>query len=295
MYSIDRRQVAVVIYNQLHSLRKTAKLLQVCHTTVCRWLKNPERKQRVQTKKPKIETITDVLKATILCDPFISIRKLKVLILETLKVSVSYELVRIAIKRLGFSRKKATFYSQPSTLPVKTATFLDQRDKFIQENRRIISIDETSFGRNDYKKTGYSKRGTKLFIKRKQDRITTQSVIAAVTDTGWIGHYQKDGSINHITFLQFLKQLDLKANDVVLMDNVRFHHKDTIKQYLTEKSVEILYTPPYSPWFNPIELCFSIVKRTFVESQNIQEAFASVKSTHFSAFFTKSLSSRERF
>ena len=34
MYPIDRRKVAIMIYERLQSLRKTAMLLDVCHTTV---------------------------------------------------------------------------------------------------------------------------------------------------------------------------------------------------------------------------------------------------------------------
>ncbi len=112
MYPIDRRKVVAMIYEQCSSLRKTAKLLQVCHTTISRWLKSPERleRQRKTSKIYKSEDIVQLLKLTIHNDPFISIRKLKFIIKDALNIDVSYELVRVAIKNLGFSKKKAHFY-----------------------------------------------------------------------------------------------------------------------------------------------------------------------------------------
>ena len=45
MYHVDRRKLAVHMYSILGSLRKTAKLLMVSHSTIFRWLASPERKQ----------------------------------------------------------------------------------------------------------------------------------------------------------------------------------------------------------------------------------------------------------
>jgi len=44
MYPVDRRTLAVHIYSLLKSLRKTATMLQVSHSTISRWLKNPIKK-----------------------------------------------------------------------------------------------------------------------------------------------------------------------------------------------------------------------------------------------------------
>ena len=44
MYSLDRRKLATHIYSLFPSLRKVARILNVSHTTVARWLKHPERK-----------------------------------------------------------------------------------------------------------------------------------------------------------------------------------------------------------------------------------------------------------
>ena len=64
MYPVDRRKLAVHMYSILGSLRKTAKLLMVSHSTIFRWLASPERKQYNRTKHRilKSEKNIDVIK-----------------------------------------------------------------------------------------------------------------------------------------------------------------------------------------------------------------------------------------
>ena len=205
------------------------------------------------------------------------------MILSTLNINVSKELIRIAIKRQGFTKKIARFYGEPKTLPEKTKEFLQLRDKYIDENRIFISIDETSFGRNGIITKGYSTKGNKLFVRKQKPRITTTSVVAAFSMNELVGRLDVEGSINTDLFVQFIDALDLYPGMVLLMDNVSLrvstrafaHHSKKIKDLCKSKNIDILYTPPYSPWFNPIELCFSIVKRHFYKYQDIDKAFDS--------------------
>ena len=149
MYPIDRRKIACHIYSMINSLRKTAKLLQVSHSSIQRWIKHPE--QKPYTKKSNVQyksiLIVDIIKCSIMTDPFISICKLRELIKETMRMDVSKELIRIAIYRLGITKKKARFYGSPSTLPKLTEEFIVKRQQFLDDGRNFISIDETSFGR----------------------------------------------------------------------------------------------------------------------------------------------------
>ena len=73
------------------------------------------------------------------------------------------------------------------------------------------------------------------------------------------------------------------------MDNVSFHHSIKVKELCKSKNLDILYTFPYSPWYNPIELYFSIIKRHYYQYQDIDKAFDSITDDHLQAFFNKSL------
>jgi transposase len=291
MYPIDRRKMALRIYSFFNSLRKTAVLLQVSHSTISRWLKNQSRKQYTKTKNKiyKSDVIIETIRIAIHNDPFISITKLSILLKETMHITVSKELVRLAIAKLGLSKKKARFYGEPNNLKEKTTTFLEHRDAYIKQNRRFLSIDETSFGRNGINTFGYSKIGSPLYIKKKQARMTTTSSVCCTYSDGTFVNKNIYGSFNTERFSDFLNTLDTQKNDVILMDNVRFHHSKSVAELLKRKNVDILFVPPYSPWFNPIELCFSIVKREYYKSQDIAKSYSALTCKHILSFFKKSL------
>jgi transposase len=159
----------------------------------------------------------------------------------------------------------------------------------LKQGKTFLSIDETSFGRNGFELKGYSEIGKKLFVRKNVPRMTTTSVIACASSTGWINTQSSQKANNTESFLKFLQSLNLGPDMVVLLDNVSFHHSKAVKDFLASKFIQVLYTPPYSPWFNPIELCFSSVKRHFRKNQDIEQAFVSVQSEHFGRFFQKSL------
>ena len=99
-------------------------------------------------------------------------------------------------------------------------------------------------------------------------------------------------SFNTTRFCSFIEQLQLKPNDVVLLDNVSFHHSKSVRDLFYSRGIEVLYVPPYSPWYNPIELCFSVVKRAFYKNRDVASAFQSLlcQPDLIGSFFVKSLS-----
>ena len=60
--------------------------------------------------------------------------------------------------------------------------------------------------------------------------------------------------------------------EVASRTQASIHKGDEVNNVFKEKGFIKLYVPPYSPWFNPIEGCFSIVKRYPVK-QNLRPAF----------------------
>ena len=75
-----------------------------------------------------------------------------------------------------------------------------------------------------------------------------------------------------------MSSLDFPKDTLFLLDNVSFHHSKAFINLANTRGWKILYTPPYSPQYNPIELIFSHVKRHFRKTRNILESFATIKS-----------------
>jgi DDE superfamily endonuclease len=55
----------------------------------------------------------------------------------------------------------------------------------------------------------------------------------------------------------------LRADDVVIMDNLTAHKSPAAEAAIRAKGAWVLFLPPYSPILNPIEMTFSKLKKTF--------------------------------
>ena len=45
----------------------------------------------------------------------------------------------------------------------------------------------------------------------------------------------------------------LKSGKIIVMDNLSAHKGERVRELIEERGCELLYLPPYSPDFNPIE------------------------------------------
>jgi transposase len=296
MYPIDRRALAKRTYLHFQSLRKTAFVLQTSHTTISRWLKNPERARYPEKRKQnsKAFLITNTIKLAIQNTPFISLFALKQIAKQVHGFDVSRELLRTVIKRNGLSKKKPKFFSKPLNQEEKVHSFLQKRKAFVEAGSNFISLDETSFGRHGLVSKGYAPIGKPLVLKRAKPRVTTTSTLVAISENEILKREQTPGSFNTQKFLEFLKTLECPSGTVILLDNVAFHHSKVVKELIEFKGWHLLYVPPYSPWFNPIEGVFSIVKRHYYKHGFIDQAFQSVDSRHIEAFFKKAMETQQQ-
>jgi transposase len=72
-----------------------------------------------------------------------------------------------------------------------------------------------------------------------------------------------DGALDGAAFLAYVEQVlapTLSAGETVMMDNVPTHKIAGVQAAIEAKGASILYLPPYSPDFDPIEKPFSKIK-----------------------------------
>jgi transposase len=72
-----------------------------------------------------------------------------------------------------------------------------------------------------------------------------------------------EGSTNRTVFETYLEDVlcpTLKRGQVVVMDNLSSHKGERVRELIEGKGCELIYLPPYSPDFNPIEQAFSKIK-----------------------------------
>jgi transposase len=84
--------------------------------------------------------------------------------------------------------------------------------------------------------------------------LSLEGLVAAMTVEGFT-----DGAV----FLAFLRAIllpQLHPGQILIMDNLKAHKVAGVAAACAAAGVRILYLPPYSPDFSPIEECWSKVK-----------------------------------
>jgi transposase len=107
-------------------------------------------------------------------------------------------------------------------------------------------------------------KGTRLVEHVPHGHWKTTTFVGAIRASGWVAPLVVDGAINGQLFLGWVEQhlaRELQPGDVVVMDNLSSHKVKGVAEAIEAVEAQVLYLPPYSPDFNPIELAFSKFKR----------------------------------
>ena len=129
--------------------------------------------------------------------------------------------------------------------------------------RRLVFLDETWATTNMSRRYGRSRRGRRLLAKVPHGHWKTTTFVAALRHDGLTAPTVVDGAMNGETFLAYIQQQlapTLQPGDIVVLDNLAAHKVAGIREAIEKVGAKLVYLPPYSPDFNPIELVFSKLK-----------------------------------
>ncbi len=141
------------------------------------------------------------------------------------------------------------FWEKIRDIPVKDLIFLDEAGV----NLALVRLYARAL-------RGQRARGTRL-----QKRGKNVSMIGAIALKGIVASINLVGSTDGLTFEAFvLRKLvpNLWPGATVVWDNSTIHKGEAIEQAIIEAGAKLIYLPPYSPDFNPIENFWSKVKNT---------------------------------
>jgi len=110
---------------------------------------------------------------------------------------------------------------------------------------------------------GRARRGTRIAEATPQRHWQVLTTLGALALRGIVGAMTVESANDGDVFLAYLQQVlcpRLQVGDVVVMDNLSAHKVQGVRQLIIACGAELLYLPPYSPDFNPIEQCWSKLK-----------------------------------
>jgi transposase len=144
-------------------------------------------------------------------------------------------------------RKRSKFRKEVCELDVKHFKFLDESS---------INIDLTRL----YGRAAPNQRVVDSVPQSSGPQTTTLAVIGL---TGISAPLVLSGSVNGTVFYGYIEQCvvpTLQPGDILFMDNLSAHKVAGLKELIRPHGAHLIYLPPYSADFNPIELAWSKVK-----------------------------------
>ena len=117
-------------------------------------------------------------------------------------------------------------------------------------------LDETGATTAMTRLYGWGPCGERLVDAAPAGHWKTTTVVAGLRRTGLIAPCVLDGAMTGAVFRAYVEQMlapALSPGDVVVLANLQAHKVAGVKEAIRAVGASLLYLPPYSPDFNPIE------------------------------------------
>lgn len=145
-------------------------------------------------------------------------------------------------------------------------------------------MDETGIDTYLYREYGYAPRGEKVHDAIRGRKYKRVGIVAAQLGRKIVSPLVYSGTMDSSLFaFWFEKQLlpTLPPGTVIVMDNASFHRKSQLIPLAQKYGFRLIFLPPYSPEFNPIENFWAWLKRYL---RSVLSSYSSFDLALFDAF-----------
>lgn len=127
----------------------------------------------------------------------------------------------------------------------------------------LVFLDETGVSTNLTRRYGRAPKGKRCVDRVPHGHWQTSTFIAALRHDSLEAPWVLDGPMNGEAFREYVRRVlipTLHAGDVVVADNLSSHKVAGVREAIEACGAQLLFLPPYSPDFNPIENFFAKLK-----------------------------------
>ncbi|WP_184451133.1 MULTISPECIES: IS630 family transposase [unclassified Rhizobium] len=180
------------------------------------------------------------------------------------QVGISRSALGAWLQRRGWTFKKKSAHAleqdRPDVLKRRRAWFDGQLDL---DPEKLIFLDETGLSTKMARLRGRAIRGERCRAGVPHGHWKTTTFTGALRLSGMTAPFVYDGAMNGNVFLAYVEQVllpTLQIGDIVVMDNLPAHKAAGVRDAIERAGAKLMFLPPYSPDFNPIENAFSKLK-----------------------------------
>ena len=143
---------------------------------------------------------------------------------------------------------------------------------------RLVFVDECSTNVRLVPLRARAPRGDRAYGKAPRNWKENVTLISSITSVGLGPSMSIEGSADGEAFSLYVERFlcpSLKQGQIVVMDNLQVHKMKKVRKLIEDWGCSLVFLPPYSPDFNPIEEAFSKIKTILrkAKSRSVEALF----------------------
>lgn len=269
-YSTDFREKIIETYeNEAISQRQLAKQFRVSLAFIIKLLKQyretGELAPRYSPGRPRLlsEEQIKCVKELVEAKNDVTLEELCHELEQRFGRTVSESTMCRVMKRLNLTRKKKSLHpSEKASERVQLARreyWEEVRDVKVRD---LVFIDESGVNLGLMRLFAWAMEGQRAYGERPR-RGKNISIVAGISLGGVVASTVLEGAFDGLSFEAFVANRlvpNLWPGACVVMDNCSIHKGEEIRELIEGAGAKLVYLPPYSPDFSPIENFWSKVK-----------------------------------
>ncbi len=136
--------------------------------------------------------------------------------------------------------------------------------------RKLMFVDEMGTNTSLSPRYAYSPKGRRAYAKVPRNRGANITLLASMSLEGMGPCLAVEGATTATVFEAYIEKVlapRLRRGQTVVVDNLGAHKGERARKLIEERGCRLLFLPPYSPDFNPIEEAFSKIKGALRKAQ----------------------------
>lgn len=161
--------------------------------------------------------------------------------------------------------KKKSLHAQEQDTPENQKRRAAWRESLNRiDPARLVFLDESGVTTEMTRRYGRAPRGERVREATPAGHWSTLTVLGALTTRGLLASMTVESATDGDVFLAYLDAVlcpGLQPGQIVIADNLSAHNVEGVRERIEATGAALLYLPPYSPDFNPIEKAWSKIKQ----------------------------------
>lgn len=226
------------------------------------------RRRRVGRPRLMRQYMVDAVCALLLENPCMEREEIALHIEENFGQEVSVSLVTRELRAAGWSWKKTRRVARQRISILQNFYLWRMLVENEYESYHLVFVDESGCNKLAAQRDrGWAPVGQAPVHVDEFNRDKKIQILPAYAQDGILHAKMYRGSTDSVVFEEFIQELlpllgkFPAPKSVLVIDNASFHHSRRIRRMCEAVGVRILFLPPYSPDFNPIEEYFAELKR----------------------------------